>query len=190
MKRICVILAGGSSRRMGEADKAEMLLDGMRLIDRVAERLTPQCDEMLISGPQDYGTELGVVADHADGPRGPAAGLHAAAEWMAANNPSAKGFFTVPVDGPFLPDDLTARLGASGQSALAEDDDGIHPTFAYWALDALRAGLLLLSNQPSLSLQALAKSCGALTVSWPASGAFFNINRQEDLETARQMIGH
>ena len=48
---IGVILAGGRSRRMGE-NKAEMIFEGEPLLARVARRLAPAVDDLLVIGPQ------------------------------------------------------------------------------------------------------------------------------------------
>lgn len=46
-----VILAGGNSTRMGE-NKATRLFDGEPLLQRVARRLAPVADELLVIGPE------------------------------------------------------------------------------------------------------------------------------------------
>lgn len=184
VRRIAVILAGGRSARMGGRDKALVELGGIRLIDRVIARLAPQADRMAISGRRDYGTGLAAIADEKSGPQGPAAGIFAVSRWMAQNEPSTEGFFTAPVDGPFLPDDLAQRLGARGGPAVAADDGGIHPTFVYWTLPALEGAWEKLRGAPSVSLRALASASKAAEVRWPGTGLFFNINSPEDLSEA------
>lgn len=184
MRRIAVILAGGRSARMGGRDKALADLGGIRLIDRVIARLAPQADRVLISGRQDYGTGLTAIADEKGDPQGPAAGVLAAAHWIERNEPPTEGFFTAPVDGPFLPDDLVSRLGACGGPAVATDDCGVHPTFAYWTLPALEGAWEKLRGAPSISLRALAGASNAIEVRWAGTGLFFNVNSPEDLNEA------
>lgn len=184
VRRIAVILAGGRSARMGGRDKALAELGEARLIDRVIARLAPQTDRMVISGRRDYGTGLTAIADEKSGPQGPAAGVFAVSRWMAQNEPSTEGFFTVPVDGPFLPDDLAQRLAACGGPAVAADDGGVHPTFAYWTLRALDGAWEKLHGAPSISLRALATASNAREVRWPGTGLFFNVNSPEDLKAA------
>lgn len=185
MTRIVGILAGGESLRMGGRDKALATLRGARLVDLVLARLAGQADHIVISGREDYGTGLTVIPDNAGPLRGPAAGVFAVGRWVVEHEPSARGFFTSPVDGPFLPNDLLARLGASSAPAIAADDEGLHPTFAYWTLRALADARRTLQDQSSISLRALAADCDAREVRWPGKEHFVNINAPTDLRTAQ-----
>lgn len=184
MKRVVVILAGGRSARMGGRDKALIELGGARLIDRVIARLAPQVDRMVISGREDYGTGFEVIADAPRDPQGPAAGLLAAARWLPEYLPDTDRFFTAPVDGPFLPADLVARLSGSGGPAIAVDDEGAHPTFACWTLASLAAAREKLAGETSLSLRAIAAAANARQVAWPGNRQFININTPEDVAAA------
>ncbi|HOP19724.1 MAG TPA: molybdenum cofactor guanylyltransferase [Amphiplicatus sp.] len=187
MKRIVFILAGGKSTRMGGEDKALAMLEGRRLIDCVVSRLSPQADRLVISGRGDYGTGLAFTADEAEGPAGPAGGLFAAARWMERHEPSTEGFFTAPVDGPFAPEDLMQRLMLSGASAIAADEAGVHPTFAYWRLVDLAGAWPKLKGEASISLRSLARACSAREICWPGASFFFNVNAPEDLREAEKL---
>ncbi|WP_164115941.1 molybdenum cofactor guanylyltransferase [Sphingorhabdus sp. Alg239-R122] len=184
MRKIMIILAGGQSQRMGGIDKGEMLLGEMRLIDHTVKKSVTQADQVIISGTYDYGTGLKTIPDHKGGPKGPAAAIYATHIWLKEHNPQAHGFFTVPVDGPFVPEDLVARLSGTGVSAIAAGDDGLHPTFAYWSLVALEKAWPVLIEQESLSLRALARTCDAAHIHWSNADMFFNINTPSDLKEA------
>ncbi|MEE2692381.1 MAG: NTP transferase domain-containing protein [Pseudomonadota bacterium] len=184
-----LILAGGASRRMGGRDKALAELAGRRLIDIVVERLRPQARVLAISGPGDYATGLEAIPDRADGPRGPAAGLWAMSAWMAARLPGARGFCTAPVDGPFAPHDLVARLSSAGGCAVAHDGENDQPAFALWELAALRRVLEAAPAGEGIALHALAHRCGAARVRFPAS-SFFNVNAPEDLARAEALLAN
>lgn len=184
MTRVAALLAGGKSRRMGGKDKATVELGGRRLVDLVLERLAPQAGVIVISGPRDYGTGFVSVADVCAGPKGPVAGVFAVSHWLKARFPRADGFVTAPVDGPFLPFDLIERLSAGGRAAVAVDDEGVHPTFAYWTLVALESPWRELCGEGSVSLRRLAEACCAREVRWPGAGHFRNINTPHDLEAA------
>lgn len=175
-----VVLAGGQSRRMGR-DKAVVAFKGKRLIDHVIERLSPQVDRVLLSAGQTYDTGLTAIADAAAF-QGPVAGLFGVADWMARHAPGCDGFLTAPVDGPFLPDDLAGRLtDRPDQSAIAQDEAGTHPTFAYWTLAALEQARSSLPDAPSL--HRLAKSAEAREVTWPGTDHFINLNTLDDLNS-------
>lgn len=175
---IAFILAGGQSRRMG-SDKAVIQFHGKRLIDHVIERLSQQAEQIILSAGQDYGTGLSTIGD-AQAFQGPVAGLFGVVDWLVANEPACDGFLTVPVDGPFLPTDLAQKLtDQPDASAMAQDEAGTHPTFAYWTLAALELARPTLSDAPSL--HRLAQIVGARPVTWPGSQNFINLNTPDDL---------
>lgn len=122
-----VILAGGLGRRMGAVDKGLQSLNGRPLAHWVAERLSPQVDELLINANRNaeaYAT-LGyrIMPDLIPDFAGPLAGLHAALS--AARHPLVA---TAPCDSPFLPHDLVSRLR---NALLAQNADlAVARTFA------------------------------------------------------------
>lgn len=178
MRSTAVILAGGQSRRMG-SDKAVIQFRGKRLIDHVIKRLARQTEQVVLSAAQDYGTGLRTIGD-AQTFQGPVAGLFGVVDWLVANEPACKGFLTVPVDGPFLPPDLAQKLTAqTDASAMAQDETGTHPTFAYWTVSALKLARPSLPHAPSL--HHLANIVGAGPVTWPGSQNFINLNTPDDL---------
>ncbi|MEM9616989.1 MAG: NTP transferase domain-containing protein [Pseudomonadota bacterium] len=182
------ILAGGGARRMSGADKGALLLGERRLVDLVVERLVSQVDRIIISGRHGYGLGFDVVADRTDGPVGPAAGLWAAAQWVTENIPDARGFITAPVDGPFLPRDLIECLCESGSCAIAVDDNGEHPTFAYWRIPQLLEVLARYAGE-GVALHQVARECSAARVAFPHEHALMNINTPEDLKRAEAVAG-
>ncbi|MEZ5917776.1 MAG: NTP transferase domain-containing protein [Parvularculaceae bacterium] len=186
--KIGVILAGGLSKRMGEGDKARADIGGKSLIFHVVDRFAPQVDALLISGDENYETGLPFVRDIKDEFSGPAAGLWASLAWLEKHHPSADGFYTVPVDGPFLPLDLTERLSATAKTCVATTSVGDHPTFAYWRLRQLRTAFSTLETTRNLSLRHLASLCHAEKVCWECERSFLNINSPEDLAAARNFI--
>ncbi len=185
--RIGVILAGGYARRMG-ADKPAVLLAGRRLIDHVIDRLHPQVDRILIAGPHDYDAGLAVTPDRGTGPRGPAAGLWAAAHWVLEHAPDAAGFVTAPVDGPFLPPDLYEKLAVGDGCAIACDEGGDHPTFAFWRAPVLLDKLRSAPSEIGLALHALAQQCAARRVEFPGRHCLMNINAPEELADAEALM--
>jgi len=187
MTRFGLILAGGQARRMGGADKALAQLKGRHLIEHVAERLTPQVDQVLISGRADYGSEMKVLTDGPVGPAGPAAGLFAAAQYLADHPASI--VIAVPVDAPFLPLDLVERLCAGSLPAVAHAGERLQPAFSAWTQDELVAQLARHPAGQGLALGQLARDANARTVKFDDPGAFFNINSADDLAAAEARSG-
>ncbi len=131
-----VILAGGQSSRMGQ-EKAFVLLQGRPLIAHVVGRFQPQVGVLAINANGDpsrfNSSGVDIFPDETEERLGPFAGISSALAYAAKN-----GFThvaTVPVDAPFLPDDLVARLvsGTDGSSpAIALSTRGPEPLFALW----------------------------------------------------------
>jgi len=173
-----VILAGGQSRRMGH-DKALLTIAGSRLIDIVYAAIKPQVNDIIISGPKDYGLGLETIFDMQVGPKGPVGALYSI--WTALKTSQEEGFFTVPVDVPNFPKNLCERLYGD-VSAIASDEDGMHQTFAWWRLDDLSDAFANLDLSRSLSLKLVAKTCGTRQVFWLGENVFYNINNTDDLD--------
>ncbi|MBN9060717.1 MAG: molybdenum cofactor guanylyltransferase, partial [Rhizobiales bacterium] len=133
-----VILAGGNSLRMGR-EKAFVRLGDKPLIQHVLERFAPQVAPLAINANGDadrfasYALPV-LVDDRLD--TGPLGGILAGMRWAAALPERPDFVATVPIDSPFLPRDLVARLLAaqSGQPliAIAASGDRDHPVFGLW----------------------------------------------------------
>lgn len=110
-----VILAGGASRRMGE-DKARMLWDGRRAVDRLADLLTGLGAAPILVSGRDYG--LPFVADPAPG-AGPVAGLQ---QTLAAlERAGCDAALVLAVDAPTLTaEDLAPLIAAGAPGAVYE----------------------------------------------------------------------
>lgn len=193
MRIIGVILAGGDSQRMGGRDKALVTLAGKRLIDHVLARLAPRVDSVIIAGPSDYGSGLVTLGDIPGGAEGPVAGIRATYCRLVGerktDDETAAAIVTVPVDCPFFPDDLVMRLSKTGAAAVAEGDDRLQPAFGFWPLNVIEMHIAALEKPGWLSLQRWAKLCGAATISFGSTGAFFNINDADDLAEAERLTG-
>lgn len=192
-----VILAGGAGRRLGQVDKALVALGHRPLIAHVVARLAPQVGALAISAncdPDRFGRlGLPVLPDTVPGRPGPLAGLLAGLDWAAAAHPAARRLLTVPVDCPFLPVDLVARLAAkagAGEVALAASSGRRHPVVALWPLALaakLRAGL---ADGSLRKVEAFAMGEPHVVVAWPGQplDPFFNINTAEDLAAAEALL--
>jgi molybdopterin-guanine dinucleotide biosynthesis protein A len=103
--RLGAIFAGGQARRFG-GDKAAADIDGVALIDRVARRLRPQVDRLIVVGRDWPGLER--VDDLPSPGLGPLGALAGALTFAAMS-----GFDDVLTSGcdlPDIPPDLTERL--------------------------------------------------------------------------------
>lgn len=190
---LVVLLAGGQSRRMEGQDKALANVGGQRMIDRVIERLQPQAAAIRLSAPHDYGTGLVAIPDGALGPQGPVGAIRAIAAHLATAIPAGGDdrFVTCPVDAPFVPLDLVARLTASSTAAMAEAGGSLQPVFALWRAHAVLATLPEERCGERWSLQRLGEALGAVRLAFDDPEALMNVNTPGDLvEAQRRAAGH
>ena len=172
---------------MGGLDKAALELDGANLIGHVFERLRLQTDEIVISGSQSYGLEAVNIPDNSSVAGGPVAGVLSVAAWFSKHRPDSSGFLTVPVDGPEFPPDLAALLAeVEVGAAIAVDEDGLHPTFAWWPIEKALAVEAELSVSANMSLKGFAAKLNARRVVWEGRRYFQNLNTPEDFAAWRK----
>lgn len=195
-----LILAGGRSSRMG-TPKALAVLDGATLLDRTAAVLAPQVGHLAVSLPPDIevpGLALSVLRDEAPTFEGPLAGVLAGLRWAAALPVRPTHLLTAPVDLPFLPADLAARLAEAiddtGAVIVAEGPNGRAPLCALWPLTAepRLAGFLATGQRRVLTFLAGAP---LRTVAFPhaivggrAIEPFLNVNAPDDLAAAAEAL--
>jgi molybdopterin-guanine dinucleotide biosynthesis protein A len=198
-----VLLAGGRSSRMGGPEKALLDIDGRPMLLHVLSRLRPQVGRIVINANGDparfAGYCLPVVADSIEGYAGPLAGLHAGIEWARAETPDAKYVATVPVDGPFLPPDLVARLkaallAADAPCAIAASNGERHPVAGLWRVELLEAVTDSLKRDiRALHRFADAQGCtvadfGPIKIGNEEVDPFFNVNTPAEVEMARALL--
>lgn len=181
---LVVLLAGGQSRRMEGQDKALAEIGGQRMIDRVLDRLRLQAGTVLLSAPHDYATGLTTIPDETNGPRGPVGAIRAIAAHVASQG--GDSFVTCPVDAPFVPHDLVARLCATGHVAMAEAGGALQPVFALWSARAVLAALPEDRCDERWSLHRLGEALGAVGVPFDGASVLMNVNTPGDLVEARR----
>lgn len=184
-----VILAGGLGTRIG-GEKGLQPLHDRPLIEWVLDAISTQSDEILlnVNGDSDAYSRFGcrMIADQTTGWAGPLAGVQAALrsachDWVAC----------VPCDTPYLPHDLLGRLFAAVQSgvidaAVAVAEGRRQPTVALYhkrVLPCLDA-YLNFGGRKMIDWQDTLRIC---EVVFDDSGAFTNINSQDELSEANRM---
>ncbi|WP_370644608.1 molybdenum cofactor guanylyltransferase MobA [Methylorubrum sp. B1-46] len=193
-----LILAGGLSRRMGGGDKPLRRLAGRTLLERVAERLEPQCAGGLALSANGDPARFrdvfsgAVLPDTIPEHPGPLAGILAGME-AAAALPGVTHVASVPGDAPFLPHDFIARLVAAAAEgkpiALAASGERRHFTSALWPVD-LRHDLRDWLGRGERRVGGFIERHGAAVASWPVEPVdpFLNLNAPEDLAAAEAML--
>jgi molybdenum cofactor guanylyltransferase len=182
-----VLLAGGRSSRMGGREKALLDIAGKPMLLHVRDpaRFSGHC--------------LPVIADTIEGYAGPLAGLHAGMEWARAETPEAKFVASVPIDCPFLPVDLVARLKETllskhASCAIAASNGERHPVAGLWRVELVDTlGQSLKDNVRALHRFADTHGCavadfGPVEIGDTKIDPFFNVNAPADLEKARALF--
>ena len=193
-----LVLAGGLARRMGGGDKALVRIGGVTILERVLERLRPQCSGMILNANGDPArfapTGLPVVADDVPGFAGPLAGILAGLDWATAHAPGIAWVASVPGDCPFLPRDLLERLHAARSEAdlplaCAKSGDWRHPVVGLWPV-ALRHDLRqALVVEDLRKIEMWTARHGVALAEWADTPVdpFFNVNTPEDAARAEQI---
>jgi molybdopterin-guanine dinucleotide biosynthesis protein A len=148
-----IILAGGASRRVGGADKAEIRLGGKRLLDRVIEAVVG-ARRVVVVGPRRAapgGIEWAVERPAGGGP---VAALGAGLELV-----TAPVVVVLAVDLPFLEAPLIEELveAAEGRDGAVLTDPAGAPQYLAAAYDAaaLRAATAALDSLVGVSVRRL-----------------------------------
>lgn len=195
-----VILAGGRSSRMGR-NKAFVTIGGVSMLSIIAERIGRQtsCVALNADPGMANNTGLRLVPDSMSEKPGPLAGVLAAMCDTAVTHPSSTHVATVPIDSPFFPLDLLARMAdaakASNEIVIASSDSQDHPVFGLWpvsAADDLEAWLrdagnrrvrdfLLRHPLAVLDFPLVETSNGMFD-------PFFNVNTPEDVLAAEKWL--
>jgi molybdopterin-guanine dinucleotide biosynthesis protein A len=193
-----LVLAGGRARRMGSADKARLQVGGTTLLERAAAALQPGCARVVINAGGDPARfaplQLPVVADGIAGFAGPLAGLLAGLDWTIANARGIDWVVSVPVDCPFLPDDLVTRLHAAraavdAEIACAASGGRSHPVVALWPVRLREALHRALTLDDERKVGRFAARYRTAAVEWPTVPVdpFFNVNTPEDAAEAERL---
>ncbi len=190
-RRVAVVVAGGSARRMGGVDKLALEVGGRTLLDRVLAAVVPLCDEVVVVGPP-RPTVGGVTFTIEEAPGG--GPVPAVAAGLAAVDQAAT-VVLLAADLPLLTTAHLERLFAAlsqtseGETAAAVDERGrLHPLLAVHRGPALGARLERMG--PALAGLPAARLLPPATVSVELGGdATLNVNRPADLERVRALIG-
>lgn len=196
------ILAGGRSSRMGRP-KALAVLGGETLLARVAARLGPQVSALHLNWngamPAEELCGLSPIADETEGYAGPLAGILTAMRHVARTDPAASHVVTVPIDAPFFPHDLVARLVGSPEGprdiAIAFSQEIMHPVFGLWPVAIADDLADFLETDEKRRVRAFIDRHRMKKVDFTISGShkrtfdpFINLNTPQDLEDAERFL--
>ncbi len=193
------VLAGGQSRRMGGGDKTLIDLNGKSMLEIILDRLNPQVSKIILNAngdPERFAQfQLPVEPDPIGGFAGPLAGVLAGLHHARRNLPHVSHVVSVAGDTPFYPANLVdgfleAVPGGTPVIALASSYDKLHPVFGLWPVALYNDLHDWLSTGQSGKVLAFVDRHDSIEVGFELDQAtgldpFFNANRPDDLETAR-----
>jgi molybdopterin-guanine dinucleotide biosynthesis protein A len=184
-----LVLAGGSARRMGGADKPLLELGGRQILARILDALATETQTIAISANGDaarfsvFGRP--VLADGDFVGQGPLAGVLAGLEWAAALG--ATTLLSIPGDTPFVPAGLAAALAPAPSCAASQGR--VHHLAALWPVAARGALWTHLAAPGPRDVASFTASLHMRAVDFPCNSRdpFFNVNTPADLATARHI---
>ena len=137
-----------------------------------------------------------MIADTVKDFPGPLAGILAALDWAANNQPDVEFILSAAADCPFLPRDLVERLHRAraeqnAELAVAASGEQSHPVIGLWSValrDELRHALVV---EDMRKIDRWTARYQLATVTWPAEplDPFFNANTADDLAEAERLSG-
>jgi len=191
IRRVAVVVAGGSARRMGGVDKLALEVGGRTLLDRVLRAVRPLCEQVVVIGPARPTAVAGVSFTMEGVPGG--GPVPAVAAGLAVLDGLAE-VVVLAADLPLLTTTHLDRLcdalsDPTVDAAAAIDERGRqHPLLAVHRGPALRDRVDWLG--PALSGLPAARLLPAATVSVHlGTEATVNVNGPADLERVRALIG-
>lgn len=181
---------------MGGIDKGGLMLGDRPMIAHVIARFLPQVGHLVLNAAADAypSVDLPHVPDSVPGRPGPLTGLLAAMRWAETHAPDIRWIVAVPVDAPFLPNDLTARLQDAlkqtppAEIAYAVSPNGPQPVFVL--ADRRLADRLErdLRSGAASRVGHWLRQQRCIAVAFPDDAPFANINTPSDLLDAAARI--
>ncbi len=183
-----VLLAGGQSLRMGQADKFLLQHNNRTLLQHCLDLARPQVGELVINANGDptrlANYMLPIVPDLWPDYPGPLAGIISVMSWAQKARKRHAWLATFATDTPYFPADLVLRLRQSTDAnkslvAVARTPEDAHYTFVLWSMSLL-PNLLEAFNSGERSLHRVIQQLKANYVFFAEEACFFNLNTPDD----------
>ncbi len=179
-------------------DKAAAPLGGQPLLAHVIARATAQCERVVVNAgdpaPAWLPDGIACVADATPGHLGPLAGLLTGLRYLEERAPTIDWLATFPVDTPFVPLDVVARLHAARGDApgiVCVSRGRLHAALGLWAKGLCGELREALTIEGLRRADAWVERSGAARLELSATplDPCFNINTPADLATAERLLG-
>ena len=196
---LAVVLAGGKSKRFGK-DKSQVKLGNKILIDYVLTEIIDIYNDILIvtNEPIKFlnSNKISITNDFKKG-LGPLGGVLSAMKWVKDNKKNYKWISTFPIDTPFFKKEHLSKFYKEinlDESNLffMKSKNTRHNIFGLWSLE-LFENLELALDRGDRKVELWANEIGVKTIDFEDENnkdPFFNINTEEDLETAKKLLNN
>ena len=193
-----VILAGGQSKRMGK-DKLFLELNNKKLIEHTIDKVKKNLKKFIVITNQNNEffsqNNLTIVKDCIQGQLGPLVGILSGMKWAKENSDKYSWIATFPCDTPFYPESVNKTINEESEKKeslilCATSHGRKHNIFGLWSLDLYDKLKDDLINKKIRKVQDWTKKnkIKNLEFKFKNYDPFFNINTEEDLETAKKLI--
>ena len=194
---LAVVLAGGKSQRFGR-DKSQVKLGDKILIDYILNEIKDIYKDILIvtNEPIKY-LDLDKISLTSDIQKdlGPLGGVFSAMRWVRDNKKDYKWISTFPIDTPFFKREHLNRFYKEidldkSKLFFMKSKDTRHNIFGLWSLELFEK-LEFALNKGDRKVELWANEIGVKTIDFDHEknkDPFFNINTEEDLETAKILL--
>ncbi len=192
------ILTGGRARRMG-GRKADLVIEGKSLVERVHERIAPLCGEVVCVGGEEYLAHVGVATipdlyPGANSMGGIATALKYAGEIFGPRAPVLAVACDMPMLDPAVLSLLARSLGDTDDVAVVRTEFGYEPLCAVYRASAfdvfarcIEGGeLRIAATFAGLAVRRI--TTAELAGVDPELTTFLNVNRPDDLEKVRRLM--
>ena len=193
---ICVILAGGLSKRFGGGTKTFGKINDKTIFERIINILQKQNIKILINTninkEKFLKNKIEIISDINNDFQGPLAGILATMIWIKKNKLNIDWIMSVPSDTPFLPKNLLksfkSKINNDINILIARSNGKIHPVVGLWNINLLDKLKKELESDNRKIMNWVSKNKYEF-VDFPMDDydPFFNVNTKEDLIEAERI---
>ena len=196
---LAVVLAGGKSKRFGR-DKSQVKLGDKILIDYILSEIKDIYKDILIVTNEPIKfldlDKISLTSDFQKG-LGPLGGVFSAMRWVRDNKKDYKWISTFPIDTPFFKREHLNRFYKEidlNKSNLffMKSKNTRHNIFGLWSLELFEK-LEVALKKGDRKVELWANEIGVKTIDFEHENnkdPFFNINTEEDLENAKNILSN
>ena len=194
---LAVVLAGGKSQRFGR-DKSQVKLGNKILIDYILSEIKDIYKDILIVTNEPIKfldlDKISLTSDIQKG-LGPLGGVFSAMRWVRDNKKDYNWISTFPIDTPFFKKEHLNKFFKEidldkSNLFFMKSKNTRHNIFGLWSLELFEK-LEFALNRGDRKVELWANEIGVKTIDFDHEknkDPFFNINTEQDLETAKILL--